>query len=103
MGIGPAGPNTDISVADAGTLNCDNIVEVLINSVFLIVFHAALYGNRELIFAYERAKVATPQLKVWVILNQILYYIQFSKIFIFRFERWPLRNAKIWTIVEWLY
>ena len=45
MGIAPAGPNTDISMADAKMLNCDNIVEVLINSVFLIVFHAVLYGN----------------------------------------------------------
>ena len=73
------------------------------NVVFLIVFHAALYGNKELNFAYKRASVATPNLKTWVILNQVLYYIQFSKLFVFRFERWSLKNATIWTAVEMLY
>ena len=103
LGIAPAGPNTDISVEDAITLNHDNIFECLINLVFLIVFHAALYGNKELNFSYERAKDATPHLRIWVLLNQILYYIQFSKFIIFRFERWPLRNAKIWTVGEMFY
>jgi hypothetical protein len=103
LGIGPAGPNVVISVGDAETLNKDNIFECMMNMVFLIVFHAALYGNKELHFAYKRASVATPNLKTWVILNQVLYYIQFSKLFVFRFERWSLKNATIWTAVEMLY
>ena len=69
---------------------------------FLIVFHAALYGNKELNYAYEKSKDATPQLRIWVLMNQVLYYIQFSKFIIFRFEGMLLMNAKIWKL-EFFY